>query len=99
MKSAFRIIHVLLFLLSIYAIWAHEKWEPLDNQTGIMENCRWKTSQGIKVFDCLIRLSNGELANVQSFMLDDESHKYVTLKVEANKLLRKRKRYTFISSG
>jgi len=88
-----------LFLLSIYAVWANGQWEPLDNQTGIMENCRWKTSENTKVYDCVMRLPNGEIAVVSNFILNDYSHKSVTLKVEANKLRKKRKRYTFISSS
>ena len=99
MKLVFKIMSIPLFLVSIYGIWANGKWEPLDNQTGIMENCRWKTNENTKVYDCLIRLSSGELAGVHNFILDDESHSNVTVKVESNKLRKKRKRYTYIGSN
>jgi len=83
----------------MYAMWAHNKWSPADIQTGVMENCRWKTNEDGNRYDCLIRLPDGELAGLKNFVLDDENHKNVTLKVEVNKLRKKRKRYTFISSS
>lgn len=70
----------------------------IDNETGVLETCRWKTIDGVNNYDCLITLSNGESGAIKSFVLDDESHKQVTVKVEVNKLRKKRKRYTFISS-
>jgi len=99
MKTAIRLISFIALIYSIYAIWAHNKWNSADNQTGVMENCRWKTNEGINKYDCLIRLSDGELASLHNFVLDDENHKKVTVKVEVNKLRKKRKRYTFISSS
>lgn len=86
-------------IYSFYALWASNQWISAYNQTGVLETCTWKTIDGVNNYDCLIRLSNGELGSIKSFVLDDESHKRVTVKVEANKLRKKRKRYTFISSS
>lgn len=99
MKLVFKIMTMPLFLVSIYGICAIGNWEPLDNQTGSMEICRWKTKEDTKMYDCFIRLSSGEFADVHNFILDDESHSNVTVKVESNKLRKKRKRYTYISSN
>jgi len=99
-KTAIKWIGLIAWITALsYATWAQSKWDPADNQTGVMETCRWKTSEGIKKYDCLIRLSNGELASLHKFILEDENHKKVTMKVEVNKLRKSRKRYTFISSS
>ena len=100
MKTTIRLICFIGLIYITYAAWAGNKWGPADNQTGVIEvyTCRWKTNEGVKRYDCGIRLSNGELAFVKQFVLDDESHKKITVKVEVNKLRKKRKRYTFISS-
>ena len=99
MRTVIKVISFLLLIPWGYATWAMYKWDPVNNQTGEMYQCRWKTDEGIKTYDCLIKLSNGEIAGVSNFILDDESHKNITVKVEVNKLRKKLKRYTFISSS
>jgi len=99
MKTIFRVICVIGFSLAIYASWAGNQWVSVGNQTGVLETCRWKEIDGINHYDCIIRLSNGESGAIGSFVLDDENHKNVTVKVEVNKLRKKRKRYAFISSS
>ena len=79
-------------------MWAAGQWEPADNQTAVMEQCRWKIEEGKKIYECIVRLSDGETAGVKNIILSDNSHKEILVKVEANKLRKKRKRYTFISS-
>ena len=75
----------MLLVATGYAIWATDKWEPVNNQTGEMFQCMWKTDEGRKIYDCLIKLSNGEIAGISNFVLDDESHKNITVKVEVDK--------------
>ena len=99
MKTALKIISSIVLLCMTYIAWAGTKWIAVDNETGVLETCRWKTIDGVNNYDCLITLSNGESGAIKSFVLDDESHKQVTVKVEENKLRKKRKRYTFISSS
>lgn len=99
MKTIWRIFVTLLLIPASYVLWANNKWDPAESQTGVMENCRWQTNEGVKTHECLIRLSNDELVGVVKLILDDDSHREVTLKVEVNKLRKKRKRYTFIGSS
>jgi len=86
MNTAIRLIRFIALIYSIYAIWSHNKWDQANNQSGVMETCRWKTNEGINNYDYLIRLSDGELADLHNFVLDNENHEKVTVKVKVNKL-------------
>jgi len=99
MKIAIRVMAGIALIYFIYAFWAQKQWDSVGNQTGVIETCRWKITDGIKKSDCLIKLSDGVRGSLKQFILDDESHKQVTVKVEVNRLRKKRKRYTFISSN